>query len=305
MGEGYAKLVFETYQLTRSQQFAGTHWQRFFTNNRINLIQCAEQLENPVKIVEKTYNNCTWQNETLGAALSVAGGNRTDISNLGFRLALMGYPSEISNEGDTISKTALQYIENHDHSRFICNFATVSRGDELLTEGNRDLWYKVQPYLIGLMTGKGVPLLWQGQELCENYYVPNQGLGRVLMFRPVRWDYFYDAVGKRMIALVRKLVKLRRQNAQFRSTEHYFHNDYDQYQAKGLLIYSRSSGGAFSLVALNFSDQDQTVPVVLPVGGNFKEELHGIDNLSNVSAGISHWVSVPSNYGRVWTREGN
>ena len=28
----------------------------------------------------------------------------------------------------------------------------------------------------------------------ENYYLPEQGLGRVLLFRPVRWDYFYDEV---------------------------------------------------------------------------------------------------------------
>lgn len=61
---------------------------------------------------------------------------------------------------------------------------------------------------------QGIPLIWQGQELCENYFLPESGMGRVVMFRPMRWDYFYDPIGKRTIWLTRRLMKLRRK-AQF------------------------------------------------------------------------------------------
>lgn len=81
------------------------------------------------------------------------------MTNLGLLFGLLGYPAEVQNNGDNISKTAFQYLENHDHSRFICNFGTIASDDELLKEGDRSLWYKVQPYLIGLFTATGIPML--------------------------------------------------------------------------------------------------------------------------------------------------
>ena len=302
LGMGYANLTYETYQIVKAKQGEASHWQRFFHNGDITLIQCAEQLEGPVEILEKTYSNCTWQNETLGAAQGVAHSAQSDLVNLGLRLGNIGYPEDVICNNDDIKKAGLQYIENHDHSRFICNFRTLFPGNELLGEGDRTLWYKVQPYLIGLLTAKGIPMLWQGQEFCENYYIPDQGMGRVLLFRPVRWDYFYDSIGKAFIALVRKLIKLRR-NPQFRYGDHFFYNHYDRYQSKNVMLFSRTYGSQFSLVALNFGDQDQKVPFNFPSTGDYREELHGIDNLKNIVTGVETWLSVPSNYGRIWTFE--
>jgi maltooligosyltrehalose trehalohydrolase len=101
---------------------------------------------------------------------------------LGLQLGLNGYPTSVTANNDTLPKTALQYIENHDHQRFICNFDTVSvdndPDDVLLQEGDRDNnWPKVQPYLIALMTAKGTPLLSEGQEFCENYWIPAAATG--------------------------------------------------------------------------------------------------------------------------------
>jgi hypothetical protein len=64
----------------------------------------------------------------------------------------------------------------------VCNFGIINRDNDLLKEGDRSLWYKVQPYLIGMLTAKGIPMLWQGQEFGENYYLPEQGFGRVMLF---------------------------------------------------------------------------------------------------------------------------
>lgn len=107
-------------------------------------------------------------------------------------------------------------------------------------------------------------MLWQGQEFGENYFIPESGWGRVMMFRPVRWDYFYDPIGKSFISLVRKLVKLRRQQSQFRHGNYFFYNHYERYQFQQILLFSRYTEDKFSLIALNFSDSDRTFPSGFP-----------------------------------------
>jgi maltooligosyltrehalose trehalohydrolase len=297
---GYTKLVRETYLMVKEKRGSSDHWQRFFNNGSINLIQCAEQLQKPVEILRKTFSNCTWQNGTLNAAREAAR-NPDQLTSLGFLFGLSGYPAEVQNNGDNIMKTALQYLENHDHSRFICNFGTIDSDNELLKEGDRALWYKVQPYLIGLFTAKGIPMLWQGQEFGENYFLPQEGWGRVLLYRPVRWEYFYTHEGRSLIQLVRKLIKLRRNNSQFSRGEHYFYNDLTRYQCRNIMLFSRSLEGVFSLIALNFGDQDQEVLFKFPFSGNYVEELHGLENLKGVTADEGIQLRIPSNYGRIWT----
>ena len=304
LGQGYAALVYETYLAVKGKLADGGYWKRFSQNDGIRLIQCAEQLEGPEEIVEKTYSNSTWQNSTHGAAQAVARGDKSRLEELGFRLGLTGYVREVNCNGEVIAKSALQYVENHDHSRFIANFGIVSRDNDLLAEGDRSKWYMVQPFLMGILSSPGIPLLWQGQEFGENYVVPDQGWGRVMLFRPVRWDYFYDAVGQTLVNLVRKLIKLRHRLPQLRQGDHFFYNDHDRYQSRDILVFSRRLGDDFTLVALNFGTEDQTVPFTFPLGGDYVEELHGLDNLRGVTAGHELCITVPSHYGRIWTRTG-
>ena len=306
-GLGYANLVYETYQLAKGKIGSMDHWQRFFDGDKIRLIQCAEQLEGPVEVLENTYSSSTWQNQTFDAATAVAKAAASEgwdwLTSLGNKLGLVGYPTEVKINDDTIEKSALQYIENHDHYRFVCNFRTITRDDnDLLKEGDRSLWYKVQPYLIAIMAAKGIPLIWQGQELCENYFLPEGGMGRVVMFRPMRWDYFYDPIGKRTIWLTRRLMKLRRK-IQFQRGEHWFYNDLERYQSHGLLLFSRWAGDAFSLVALNFTDSDQKAYFSFPLGGDYYEEIHG-GGCFKAIAGERREILIPSNYGRIWTVDG-
>lgn len=117
-----------------------------------------------------------------------------------------------------MSTAAVQYLENHDHPRFISDFGTINPGaDPLFSQGNRELWYKLQPYLITLLTAPGIPLLFQGQEFGENYTLPGWGLGRTLLLCPVRWEYFYDTPGQSLVQLVRALLQIRKTFAQFRT----------------------------------------------------------------------------------------
>jgi len=90
----------------------------------------------------------------------------------------------------------------------------------------------------------------------------------VLIFRPVRWDYFYDPIGRNTIALVRKMIRLRLKHPQFRYGKHFFYNHYDRYLSRDVILFSRRYGNNFSLIALNFGDQEQRVPFEFPFSGN-------------------------------------
>lgn len=302
-GAGYANLVYNTYQMVKNTNGAG-HWQRFFDPEggakRINLIQCAEHLDNPQEIVKQTYSSASWQNQTYQAACSVAHGNFSEIYDLGMRLGLDGYPAQVTHNGDTLEKSAFQYFENHDHSRFVCCFGISCDEKNLFREGVRDNWFKLQPYAIALLLAKGIPMLWEGQEILENYYVPEDGSSRVGTIRPVRWEYFYSNEGKNMIRLYRKVLALRNEEEIFRRGEYYFYNDWNKYQGKGLLVFSRKLGGKSAIVALNFSDADQYAEISFDAEGDYVELLHGADNLRGVNSGESRVLMIPGNYGKVW-----
>jgi maltooligosyltrehalose trehalohydrolase len=306
-GSGYANLVYSTYQYVKSKAGAIDHYQRFFdAAGNINLIQIAEYLSHPTDVLNQSYSTATWQNETLSAAANCAAGGPGAIAQLGLQLGLNGYPTSVTANGDVLPKTGLQYIENHDHQRFICNFGTIpvdnNPNDVLLQQGNRDdKWPKVQPYLIALLTAKGTPLLAEGQEFCENYWIPDTGYGRVMVYRPVRWNYFYDNDGQPIIRLVRKLTKIRRGGAQFTDGDHFFYNDFNNFNSKGLLAFSRQLGTTLSLIVVNFTDQQQTASFVFPVSGSYTEQIEGVLNLPGVVAGVAQALSIPSNYGCIWT----
>ncbi|MGE3267633.1 MAG: alpha-amylase family glycosyl hydrolase [Chloroflexota bacterium] len=301
--EGYANLTYWTYQQVKAAA-GGGYWRRFLDEDGhgpLRLIQLAEQLEAPQEILEVTYSNSTWQNGTLDAARRVARAEPGSLESLGRQFGLVGYPTEKNTNGDRIPKLPVQYIENHDQERFICNFGLIGQSEGVFQEGDRSRWYNLQPYLIGLLTSRGIPLLWQGQELCENYWLPNNGMARVMLLRPVRWDYFYDEVGSATVRLVRNLLALRRRRNEFRAGEHFFYNHHARYQSKGLLLFSRKQGDSFSLVALNFSDSEQWAPFWFPMSGDYREQLHGVANLTGVQALSEYWISIPSHYGRVWS----
>lgn len=307
-GSGYANLVYTTYQYVKSKAGSIDHYQRFFDaagNNNVILI--AEDLQDPIGILNNTYTTGTWQNDTLSAAANCANGSAGAIEQLGLQLGLSGYPTSVTLNADTLSKTGIQYIENHDHQRFLCNFGVSPPGpdpiDVVLQQGDRsNNFAKVQPYLIALLTAKGTPLLSEGQEFCENYWVPPEiCYARVMLYRPVRWNYFYDTMGQIIVNLVRKLTKIRLGGAQFTDGTHYFYNDPGNFNNLGLLAFSRQLGNVFSLVVVNFTGQSQTTSFSFPLSGNYVEQINGTPNLPGVVANVPQTITIPSNYGCIWT----
>lgn len=307
LGQGYAQLVFETYQGSRTI----TRFQASGGRNKI--IQCAEHLPDPIGIVSQTYSNSTWQNSLLDRSRDMARWNYVSehIAHL-LDPEFMGYPSEYVNtaNGDHFPVAPFQYIESHDHRRFINEVGAVGQSD-LLGEayGDRSRFYKVQPYAIALYTGKGVPMLWNGQEFGENWGVPSSGNGRNLYERPIHWEYFYDRNGKALIRLYRIMGALRRRLRALRSRGFFYYFDTNHLR-QGVVAYRRDAPASATaaaesvLVFLNFSDNTAEVWLQFPSAGNWVEQIEGTSpTIAVSSAGEWHGVPVPSNYGAVYLRQ--
>jgi hypothetical protein len=82
-----------------------------------------------------------------------------------------------------------------------------------------------------------------------------------------------------------------------RGGDHYFYNDYDRFNSRGLLAFSRTRGAAFSLVIVNFTDQPQATSFRFPIDGSYAEQLEGQQNIVNVVSNADQLITVTSNYG--------
>ena len=303
VGPGYADLVYRTYQ-------SSTGIARFQAPGRSKLIQCAEHLPDPIGILSQTYSNCCWQNGLLDRARDMARWNYVD-QHIAHQLdpQLIGYPTDYTNPatGDTFPVAPFQYLESHDHRRFINEFGELAVRD-LLGEayGNRDRFFKEQPYVIGLYTGKGIPMLWQGQEFGENWGLTGGGLGRNLFERPLHWEYFYDQEGKALVRLHRILGALRRSRRALNARGSFYYFNLQEHLDQGVVAYHREADPAPGqaaerlVVALNFSDRDADVWIPFPAAGQWAERIDGTATVQVALGGQGARVRIPSNYGAVY-----
>jgi hypothetical protein len=87
-----------------------------------------------------------------------------------------------------------------------------------------------------------------------------------------------------------------------RQGSYFFFNHWGRYLSRGVLLFARYSGSRYTLVAVNTSDTDQTVPFWFPIGGDYIEELHGGDRGLKAVVSLQETpLSIPSHYGRIWT----
>ncbi|WP_447987015.1 hypothetical protein [Nitrospira sp. Nam74] len=225
---------------------------------------------------------------------------------------LLGYVNEYRNPvtGESFPVAPFQYLESHDHKRFINEFGELSLRD-LLGEpyGDRDQFYKVQPYIIALYTAKGIPMLWQGQEFGENWGVPGGGLGRNLYERPLHWEYFYDMPGKALTRLHRIMGNLRRQHRALGSRGYFYYYNNQHHLGQGVIAYCRKADASGSqlaealIVLLNFSAQEAEVWIPFPAIGRWVEQIDGVGSVQVRQAGQWLPVRIPSHYGSVYLRE--
>ena len=306
-GQGYADLVHHTYRYSQGMpRFVAEH-------GRSRIIQCAEHLGRAREMLAKTYSNACWQNELLDTARAMAGGSIP--ADIGARLDPRqgGYSHEYVNPatGERLPVAPFQYLESHDHGRFVTAFGRLRRADATGEPyGDRRLAYRTQPFAIALLTAKGIPMLWQGQELGENWGLPGgTDVRRILYERPVHWEYFYDPIGKALVRLYRILGMLRHRYPALGSRSDLSYEDNADHRRNGLVVYRRQTHagadrpGEILIVVLNFRDDAQEVEVAFPLAGRWGDaidagEPHAL-TIDVLQPGDRHAVLVPSNYGVV------
>jgi len=314
-GEAYAALVYNTYQdslsIPRFQDAQGYS----------RIIQCAEYLDNPPAILRDTYSNATWQDALLDKAEDMAQHRYVDDSFVHLLdPGYSGYPATRAFNGVQAPVAPFQYLNSHDHEHLIDSFGTApgigGLGD--IAFGIRANVAKLQPFAIALYTCQGIPMLWQGEEIAENYTLPQGGNARISFRRSLHWEYFYDQYGQELVRLYRILGRLRRQLPALRGRESFYFNQQSN-TAAGIVAYQRhapatsTTAEQYALVFLNFSDTPQSLAVPFPRTGIYREMINDADRRTqHLDITVAHDgemvqlpQAVPSNYGYVFVLLGS
>lgn len=199
---------------------------------------------------------------------------------------------------------AVAYIENHDHSR-IAHRA-----------GGRAFWWRTQPYAIALFTGTGTPMIYNGQELGEEYDFPESGDERVKA-RALNWDRRNDTVATGLFALYQKLSAIRRGHPALRTRNiaptHQDHwkrdlnpDGFGVSRSLNVLVFHRwgpdpdpsVAGEARYVVAINFAAADRTFTLRFPRTGKWKDLLS--DWAFDATEGDARTLTVGSNWGHIF-----
>lgn len=219
-------------------------------------------------------------------------------------------------------KVPTLYLSNHDHSH-----VTWWSGSRAPAQGAVGNWWKVQPFLIALFTSTAVPLVPNGQEFGEEYFLPenDDNTRRRVTPRPLRWGLRRDYIGRALLALHARLAAIRLEHPALRSGDMYprqwaawqtrFNERGVGFDAeRQLAVYHRwaqvdggAGGGAGAewenvVVVLNFSGRDQTVDVPLSFPGRWHDLLAGFAGgppWSIETTGTTAPVPVGSHFGRV------
>jgi hypothetical protein len=176
--------------------------------------------------------------------------------------------------------------------------------------------------LSALFTSTAVPLIRNGDELGEETVIPenDEGTGRRVTGRPLRWKLRGDRIGQALTALYGRLAGLRRDLPALRSSSMYPYR-WETWQTRfnpvgvgvdverQLVIYHRwapTAGGVENVVVvLNFADTQQVVNVPFPVQGRWLDRLAGFAGGPDWAidvAGSTAPVPVESHFGRILRR---
>jgi 1,4-alpha-glucan branching enzyme len=247
-----------------------------------------------------------WNNELYARAFDYLWNRRIDPQ------IVMALNTHLGLDADKVATT---YLSNHDHSQVA--WQAGARDNQGAIE-----WYRVQPYAIAQFTSPGCPLLPNGEEFAEDYWVmeDDQGSGRRVTPRRLRWDFQTDKIGTALGSLFGKLIKLRLAHPALRS-DNFYPSDWQPWQtqpdprgygvdvARGILIYHRwgsatsgqEQGLDLFMIVLNFSPNNQLVDVPFPMSGQWQELL----SVQTVTV-ENYWIRglvVESNWGKIFYRQ--
>ena len=302
---GYAKLVYDTYlrslAIPRFQGGAASY---------SRIIQCAEALSRAPDVLWNTYTSCAWQDDLLnGAEAILSGAAPTDGFVHTLDPSFAGrYPATktvVDAAGAPIDMPVapFQYLNSHDHSHLIVFAGTAGSGP--FPPGDRSHVWRQQPFAIALLTAQGVPMLWEGEEICDAYNLPGDGAARINLRRDMNWQYFYDDFGSALVRY-RRAGQLRRTTRALRSRESFYYFE-QSLQGTGLIAYHRHAPADGS----NAEQRDGRAellgaaghpPCALPEGRRLDRAARRRRPTRAVDArrgrrGDVQSIDVPSNYG--------
>jgi maltooligosyltrehalose trehalohydrolase len=308
-GDPYAGFAYDVYNqslvMTRFTPSGGTA-----SGEYSRVIQVPEALNRPQEVLANTYSTATWQDNLLGKVENMAS-NKSYVDDQ-FALLLdatfSGYPTtktvhDIAGDPVDMPVAPFQYLNSHDHSHLL-SFLTANGRDPDEPLADRTSWYKIQPLVVALYTCQGVPMLWEGQEVSDNWVMPPSGDLRIHFRRNFHWEYFYDPEGSPLVRLHRILGGLRAKYPALRSRTSYYYNEQSR-PGSGIIAYGRSGFGQSAMVVLNFSSDPQSISVPAPLAGTYQEMVDADARpaplrCAAAAAGDPLDITVPSNYGYVF-----
>jgi pullulanase len=259
-----------------------------------------------VSLTNSTKATSYWDNALYGCAFSSLWGNPIESRLL----------NALNNQRflNSPEKVPTIYLSNHDHSQ------------PCWQAGARDNvgaanWYKIQPYIIALYTSPATPLIPNGQEFGEDHWIPenDEGTGRRVSSRPLRWKLESDKIGNALIKLHSRMGAIRQQYAGLRSANFYpqpWEEWQTQFNSQGYGIDVSRQVAIFHrwgnddqgnlqrfIIVLNFSDSSHFVSVPFPENGSWSDLLSG-DN-GGLLHQVSNWhldFTAESNWGHVFYR---
>ncbi|MBD2511249.1 1,4-alpha-glucan branching enzyme [Nostoc muscorum FACHB-395] len=208
------------------------------------------------------------------------------------------------------------YIENHDHGSIVNKVGGNRPGQNDDVRLNH--WFKTQPYVLALLTLPGAILIHNGQELGDEYFIPEPQPGQDvkdrITKRPVNWDKLNDDIGKSLFSLYKKLIQIRT-NYPSLCSPNFYPSPYDERDIhfnqygygvdinKKLVIYHRWGNGLYGqlerfIIVLNFSAYDQYVDIPFSFNGIWKDLLNDNQTYTVTNYRLYN-QKINSNWGRI------
>jgi pullulanase len=274
-------------------------------NNENNFSLTLEHIEkNAADLTNKTKANSFWDNALYEKCSRYLWNGQIDsdfLNSLNDRRYL-------KSENDVPTT----YISNHDHAHVGWKAGAKDNVGAMK-------WYKTQPYVIALYTCPATPMIQNGQEFAEDYWIPenDEGTGRRVTPRPLHWKRKDDKYGEPLIELYKTMAQIRNKYSVLRNgafIPDYWEKWQNYFNPQGLgidtanqiVIYRRNGqneSGAHQefVIVLNFSDFDRYITVIFPESGHWIDLLSGYDGSWQTTVHNNRLsFQVGSNWGHVF-----
>jgi 1,4-alpha-glucan branching enzyme len=260
-------------------------------------------------VTKSTDATSYWDNSLYGATFDGLW-NRSVSPQLFMALNANQWLKHPSVLGDKLATT---YLTNHDHSHVAWQAGARDNAGSMES-------YRTNPYVIALLSMPGAPMILNGEEFGEDAWVmeDDQGSGRRVIPRPLRWQLVTDPIGSALSRLYQRLIAIRGDHPALRTDN--FYPEWEAWMTKpnqegyGLDVerqtavfhrWGNTADGTLEriTVVLNFSDQRQTIAVPFSVDGTWVQ-LNADAPWSIDVAGNWHTLSLDSHWGHIFWKAG-